>query len=915
MPYQELIVLLPCHSLEDFPTFLEEAEAQGLLAACTALWHPALLQSARKLPSWCRADVPPLELTGRLFVVPEVSNGWMGCDFLERARAEGATVVHGVRERDAIVAAALAHEANAPLFDESLVSDLFAIGFCRLHVELITRVMRYTSTIDDIRLQTEVLAALDAAIAGDKTAMAEALQRSFDQLCESRRYFFPVDPYLVDLILVAESTMGGSLRAELASPLPKNLLVCGQVLDKMAECETASVEAARGGLERGEVSLVGGEYQERGFPLLPEEVWREDLLRGVATYERVLGRRPIVYGRRRAGLSPMLPQLLCRTGFQAALHFTLDDGQFPTSPNSKVRWDSADGSLVEALAQVPCEAARSTPFLEFPRRLGEAMGREQVATLVFAHWPGMSSVWFDDLRRVGRYTPALGKFITLEAYFSETLTATNCADFNPDDYRMPYLQQAVAAGEDLPISRYADSHRDTAVREAKLVNEMLEQHLMLASPLLAAQDCAVEPTPGVDQTGQPAKTGVHFVLINPLSFPVVRSVEWDASYGLPDGGPEIVGSDIGGDQIGAAVEIPGTGFSWITAGKTAKRAARLKAPIIEGTILKNEFCDVTVSPVTGGIQAIHAFGTRGNRISQQIALRLPGERGRAGAFWRNPDEDAVYSRMVADAVEADSWNGVYGKIVSRGRIVDQEDNRLASFSQTTSLAIGSRIVELEIVLDIERQPELDPWNSYYAVRFAFPDTELEWFRQVGTTRAATSQARIESPVYIEAVASRWRTAILCGGLPFHRRVLGRTIETILVVRGESQRQFKLAIALDEPHPRLAAIDRLTPRNAWIADKPPAADSLRSGWFFHLNSRSVVATHWQTAGDDSGFIVRLQETAGAAGSVCLRSWRPIRTARQTDFLGRTLCELVVEHDKIWMEMNACQWIQVEVFFAS
>ncbi len=43
MNYQQLIVVLPCHSLEDFPTHHEGDDATGLLAAWTALWHPALI--------------------------------------------------------------------------------------------------------------------------------------------------------------------------------------------------------------------------------------------------------------------------------------------------------------------------------------------------------------------------------------------------------------------------------------------------------------------------------------------------------------------------------------------------------------------------------------------------------------------------------------------------------------------------------------------------------------------------------------------------------------------------------------------------------------------------------------------------------------------------------------------------------
>ena len=43
-------------------------------------------------------------------------------------------------------------------------------------------------------------------------------------------------------------------------------------------------------------------------------------------------------------------------------------------------------------------------------------------------------------------------------------------------------------------------------------------------------------------------------------------------------------------------------------------------------------------------------------------------------------------------------------MVCRGRLVDREGRRLAGFRQTTRLWRGSRVVELEIELDIDRQP-------------------------------------------------------------------------------------------------------------------------------------------------------------------------------------------------------------------
>ena len=70
------------------------------------------------------------------------------------------------------------------------------------------------------------------------------------------------------------------------------------------------------------------------------------------------------------------------------------------------------------------------------------------------------------LRRIARYTNALGRFITLDEYFSQTFAPGEHARFLADEYRAPYLKQAVAAGQRDPLSEVARIHRRQAERAA-----------------------------------------------------------------------------------------------------------------------------------------------------------------------------------------------------------------------------------------------------------------------------------------------------------------------------------------------------------------------------------------------------------------------------------------------------------------
>ena len=76
--------------------------------------------------------------------------------------------------------------------------------------------------------------------------------------------------------------------------------------------------------------------------------------------------------------------------------------------------------------------------------------------------------------------------------------------------------------------------------------------------------------------------------------------------------------------------------------------------------------------------------------------------------------------------------------------------RLAGFQQTTRVWRGSRVIELLIEFDPERLPEADPWNSYYAARFAWPDADGQALPQRANMAAVPTEAvQLESPHFID----------------------------------------------------------------------------------------------------------------------------------------------------------------------
>ena len=948
MKFDRLIVLLPSHSIENFDLERKEADAEQLLSAWSALWHPLLLANARTIPGWLPAGSPPSDPVGHLIIVPDCCEPMLPEDWLVTAETAGGCVLRNLPDRDAMLAAALAQlDADQPKVDPELTADFLALGFCHLQIELLTRKLRYMSNLDEASLQTALLAATDAAVAGDVDGAKLHLQSAFDRLHEARDYFYQTNARLLDLTLVASTTLGESLRAELAGGLPRNLLVSAEVIDEAAQREPRTLDAIRRALADNQAALVGGEFTEVALPLLEPEAIDLHLRRGLAVYDRHLQQHPAVFGRRRFGLTPVLPQILARRGFTGAFHCTLDDGRFPTGNQSRIQWEGLDGTTIEAIGCLPIDATRAESFLRLAERLNDAMNLDDAATVVFAHWPGRTCRWYDDLRRIATYGTVLGTFVTITDYFSQTAYSGQRNHHKADEYRSPYLNQDVTASRRDPISRWVRYFGRRASLEALQTLSMLatvcggggkkgegrrekgekgeneEQGVQLAMAVeaaLNADDADTRP----QQDAQPGATnGRGFVieLEKPLAdfARTITGAAASAERGCLVVNPwsfsqEAYIASSSHAQL-LSVDVPAMGFAWIDPNTPAlpppverkgwfgRGKPQEPPPLAEENVLRNEFFEAKFDPNTGAIRSIHSYHVRDPLLAQQIALRLPhgGE----------PGDEINYSVMAADELVVTSSGPVLGEMQSRGRLLDREGRRLAGFRQTTRARRGSRVIEIEIELDVDRQPGPNPWDSYYAARFAWKDETAVLYRSMNMANVPTDLSQIESPHFLDLRRDKQRTTLLCGGLPYHRRFGLRKLDTLLVVHGERARTFRLGIGIDVPHPMSAALGFIAPPLV-LPDQPRPPSP--TGWLFHLDCRNVLATHWAPLEDAAGFRVRLLETDGRGVRVGLRCFRAVGSAQKLNHGDVPPVALTTEGDRVDISIGPHQWLEAEVRFA-
>ena len=943
MNVQQLIVLLPCHSLEDFPQHHRGEDAAGLLAAWTALWHPALLAAANRAPLWFRASDPPSNTEHSVLVVPTVCTRDVPPDFLDRVSRESVCLVTGVSDRREMLDRLLSvlDESQRDL-DSDLAQDFLALGYAFLQIQVLTRQMRYSSSLDEVNFNQHLLAAARAAVARNDQEARNKLSSCFGLLSSERDHFYAVEAFLLDLTLVAPTTLGPTLRSELEGQSPVNLLLTGELLAQMSAMHSGSLEALQAAVSDGRVSIVGTEQHERYTSLLSCETILGELRRGLSTCESLLGYRPGVFGRRRFGLTPLLPQILERLGYRGACHVALDDARFPQSTHMKTRWEGADGVAVDALGKTPLDAGKPETFLSLGTKLGESMDMDTVATVWLAHWPGAAHYAYDDLRRCAKYGTAMGRFKTMDAYFRDTYASGHIDRFDADKYRSPYLVQAVGRQSVSPISSVAGYWRArTAIEQALALDVMLSALGTSAGSDLGELESKVDDAAdeGLDSAvseqidrelqgrlqrfaaALPKAAGASeggYLIVNPRSFARRVAVELPGLARPPAVGRPIYAADGAGDTAHAVVDVPSMGFVWVSSGTgrgaaaSGPRLAEDRPPEENTCLLRNEYFEARISKATGSLVSLKNYESRTNRMAQQIAYRAAGSHSRLS--YTDVAEKAEYSSMVADKVSVARSTLAVGEIEAVGRLVDRHGSRLADFRQVYRLARGRRCVEIEIELNPVIEPTAEPWRSYYACRFAWPDEAAELDRSLNQTRRKAGAHRIEAPHYIDIRSGELRTSILAGGLPYHRRVGSRMIDTMLIVHGERERKFRLGIGVDLPHPLQEAIGLLSPSSVLPMTSAPGVPT---GWFYHLDSKNLAATHWSPLVEDGqvrGIRARILETAGRSARAKLSCCREIVRARYVNFQGNSLGDCSLDSGRAVLDVAAHQWVEVEAYWS-
>lgn len=901
MRFQEIAIILPGESLDDFADRLDESAATELLKAWSFLWHPTLLAACERIPAWHHAESAPEAPKETLLLLPKISISELPEEWLEENRKnENQTLVlEEIPDRfcdpKQIIPSLQIDSANP---SQKIVKDFYALGMCYLAVEQASRRMRYSSYIDLQLLEETTLAAAKAAMQGDVAAMREQLSKSYDSLLSARDYFYPVESYLIDVTLIVPSIFGEPLRKRLAESTPTNILLTGEILEQMADKEPESVEQLRIALENRTASLIGGNYKNSPWNLLPISEWLQDLQHGLATFERILGHRPYSFGRYDLRSTPLLPQAIDQFDYKSILALSFDGGTINKSEQCKSHWEGADGSSIEMVSCTPSNYGSVKSMATFGQDASDSMEDDFVATQVFAGWPGTDSPWYEDLKRAATFGGAIGTFVTLDTYFEETannesLPAKIGTKFDPNDILQ---QKNDPIGKSIATWNNAHAadqqNRVRAMMYLATSNKAVLQEEATQGDTVQSLLQAISPT-----DSSTTDAGTLFLNSSGSSGPgyFAPAVSEETSEKPNEKQNSLEDSLWGPVPTHFVKNVPLFGFQWA---KNVSPAA--PSPLAEGNKLQNEFIKIEIDPVTGAIQRLGNYNARGPRVAQQLAFRTN-------------EGDSGYSVMAADEVKVTTANSACGEITVTGRLLDTSGESVATFTQATRILRNSPIALLDIQLTAERPPEPNQKDSYYAIRFAWPDEGGTIFSSRSGILQSTEANWLTTSSGFLLDAPRGNCSLFPMGLPLHRMIGHRMLDSILLQNGEKTRRFRYAVGIGMPEFSLEATNQAIYEIAAPLTAPAALPtSGESGWLFHPDATNILVVQASPSLEkENALRIMLLETTGHLTETVFRCCRSLKTANGIDQYGEATNELTTTEDGVQLLFKPFELLQIEI----
>lgn len=884
-PFDECCVLLPSATLEDFPASATDSDACNILAAWTVLWHPELLAQTEQLPAWYRADAPPDSDGPRVVVVPKLSADQIPKGY--QLKCEQNPDCRWIDEADRpTMAAALKLTQRPDLQIESRtigVEDFYAVGFASLQIQVMTRRLRYTSNLDEIHLQNRIVAAAKAFIAGDGQEAIEAMHDVFDSLAEERDHYFSSDPHLLDITLLTPKTLETLVQNELSNlkqsaeddgslSVPVNILVDHQVAKSMINSESDTTTAIRKAIQERTVGWAGGDPDPAAsLDILSFSGAEEAIEAGYQTATQAIGESPKVFGRF-SGFTPSdLTPCLSRLGYEGMIPIDFSEGTGFGDEAKVIR--EYGGAEIHALTAKPMDASSDASFLDLGAKLGESIDGGEIATALVAHWPGQACQSFLDLKRVASWCLALGKFWRLDDYFVEGEHPYHHGSAGSVSPRSSdALVQAVEKQQSNPISSLANSTQKAVIAET---NCRLQSMVTLITGKPDEDESENEKAlsesfASVSGMTPSSSSKSALLLVNPNQIGVRDYAELNGFP--PEKAEHVYATSTEGQISTASVDVPAYGFATVVSGTKAGKRESLWSRmtgatkrIADGTLLSNQFMEVSISPGSGGIQGVYSGATRGNRFSMRLVHVVDGD-----------DEG---NEMKADQVSVKQATQAVGEIQVVGKILNAQSKPISHFDLTYRLERGSRFLQVSGKVEPILKLTGDPWTNYVGLRVAV-SSEAAILRAIVRDKVHRSRSRrIVSPLGLIVDESERQTLIASSGFAFHRRPSDRFVDTLVACQGETNHAVNISYGFDVPSP-VSSSKAIAAGGATVVPIEGTGSIPPRGWILHAAPADTTINSLTVKRRADGLLaakVRVIQTRAKSANASLRFFRDVQFA--------------------------------------
>lgn len=967
-------LLLPGHELEGFPRQLDSDHAARLLAGFAALWHPQIVYAIQGAPRWQQAEHSPADLDGLLAIQTQLTSGKLHADFRSASDEGRCVLLDSLPDWRALQVEILARvelpHLNHERVDlvEAMRAPFAALGYAYLQVQLLTRQMRYTSNLDQSLFNEQVALAADAVMAGDPEKAEEQLQSCFDALGQERDHYYSLDVSLIDVTLLASSTLGKSLARQLDSEASTNYLASASLLGTLQREQPATFEKLKLKIEGCSACIVGGLDVERPHPLMTRENVIRDLSNGQLAYERLGIAKPKVFGRMSFGMFAEQAVELKRFGFEGVLLTAWSEGSYPDGNQAKLSWEASDGTHIPALATTVLDAADPASFLAFGWEVGTSLDNQHVPTMVFAHWPSRTCDFFELLQIVAARTPALGKWRMADDYFATTDQPYHQERLSPSSFKYNWLASTESPGNWIEATKLLHilNARCRSLQNLANLAWQLENppKKRVSAPEGEADLAKAETRALAVEDWQPELSRLQVIVDSLLDEPgqakLLATEAQELAGRLSSGIVERLQKLLCGTTTGASEpERGGQSPSSAAQGRLILNPrscpARMRVQSDRGSAFPEAnwnfasgpvghdtytcidvpsagFVVAPLMPDEGKAKRKAVLAEAGGQLRNEFlevqidmrrgslrSLHVPGRRGNRLSMVIGRREKAEgkssYSEMHATDVRMLTSSSMCGLIRAKGKLV-LGGEKTGEFEIDYEVWKGSRVLEIEIRLSqLKSLSQPNPWLSAYVARLAWP-TEAAIVRSFANGRRhGWPGGRTISPNLIEIDEADYRTHFLPGGLAFHRRTEMRFLESILAAGGEDV-EHRIGIGVDLPFPLLGAADFLDTRYSKLITGASEVVA-NQGWLLTSDVKNVMvdleAPLVDATGKTVGARLFLSECEGKSTSTRVRLMHNVAAASRVDYLGNHIGKLTVQDDSLTIAMRANEQCNVDVIW--